>query len=218
MSSYLGNPGWIVAQPKPEHVSAMSWLNDSGAGRFYLVKVEAVKIGNSPPAPLLTLIVEPSDEVPSEPTQERHIIRMKFWTQLLEQAKEKIKLHANISPNRFSWVGTSAGKRGLNFNYVIRRENAYVELYIDRGKEAEKENKAIFDKLAASKAMIEKSFGNKLEWERLETKRACRIKKRINVGGYRDPEEKWPVIHNARIDAMMRLEKSLRPHITKLRL
>jgi hypothetical protein len=39
---------WIVAEPRPEHVAAISWLNDSSSAAFYLVKVEAVRIGSSP--------------------------------------------------------------------------------------------------------------------------------------------------------------------------
>src|SRR5256885_11993734 len=35
------------SEPRPEHVSALSWLNDSSDARFYLVKVEAVRIGRS---------------------------------------------------------------------------------------------------------------------------------------------------------------------------
>jgi hypothetical protein len=35
---------------------------------------------------------------------------------------------------------------------------------------------------------------------------------RIEVGGYRDEEEKWPAIQDAMRDAMVRLEKALRPH------
>lgn len=53
---------WIVSDPRPEHVRAISWLNESSAAGFYLLKVEAVKIGESPAAPLLTLIVGPSEE------------------------------------------------------------------------------------------------------------------------------------------------------------
>ena len=53
---------WIVADPRPEHVSAISWLNESSSASFYLLKVEAIKIGDSEPAPLLTLIVGPSEE------------------------------------------------------------------------------------------------------------------------------------------------------------
>ena len=36
---------WIVADPRPEHVGAISWLNESSSGFFYLLKVEAIKIG-----------------------------------------------------------------------------------------------------------------------------------------------------------------------------
>ena len=39
---------WIVADPRPEHVKAISWLNDSSPARFFLFKVEAVKIDESP--------------------------------------------------------------------------------------------------------------------------------------------------------------------------
>ena len=48
---------WIVADPRPEHVAAVTWLNESSAASFYLFKVEAVRIGASAPAPLLTQIV-----------------------------------------------------------------------------------------------------------------------------------------------------------------
>lgn len=74
---------------------------------------------------------------------------------------------------------------------------------------------AIFDAFAAARAEIEAAFGEPLEWQRLEGKRGCRIKKQINLGSYRD-EELWPEIQAAMIDAMMRLERALRPHIAKL--
>jgi hypothetical protein len=114
---------WIVADPRPEHVTAISWLNESQAADFDLLKVEAVRIGDSPPAPLLTLITGPSLEsrevgATKQELKERHIIRQRFWAGLLEMAHEKTNLHANISPGKESWIGTGAGKYGLGFNYV----------------------------------------------------------------------------------------------------
>lgn len=212
---------WITSDPRPEHVNAINWLNDTTAASFYLLKVEAIKIGGSLPAPLLTLIVGPSAEgkaagATKKDIAERYEIRYRFWSGLLERAKTKTKLHASISPGQYSYIPTGAGKYGLSFNYDIRKHDAMVELYIDRGDGAEKENEAIFDKLHASISSIEQDFGEPLEWQRLEGKRACRIMKTIGMGGYRDEESKWPEIQDAMIDAMIRLEKALRPHIVNL--
>ncbi|TMA06571.1 MAG: DUF4268 domain-containing protein [Deltaproteobacteria bacterium] len=212
---------WIVADPRPEHVNAITWLNESASAAFYLLKIEGIKIGDSPPAPLLTLIVGPSEETievgaTKKDLAERYIIREKFWAQLLAKAKEKTKLHAGISPSQHGWIGTGAGRRGLAFNYVVRQHDANVELYIDRGDESDAENKRIFDDLAKSKKEIESAFGSILEWQRLDGKRACRIKKQIEVGGYRDDAPRWSAVHDAMIDTMIRLEKAFRPHIAKL--
>jgi len=211
---------WIVADPRPEHISAITWLNESSAANFYMLKIEAIKIGDSPPAPLLTVIVGPSEEGKNvgktkKEIAERHILRERFWAALLEFARKRTKLHANISPTRYNWLGTSAGKQGLGFNYALRKHEAQVELYIDRGKGQYEANKKIFEQLAKHKEDVESVFGEPLEWERLEGKRACRIRKVINIGGYRD-EERWPQIHEAMVDAMIRLEKALKPYISKL--
>jgi len=210
---------WIVADARPEHIAAISWLNESSSAAFYLLKVEAIKIGESEPAPLLTLIVGPSEEArevgeTKKELSERHSVRHRFWSQLLERAKKRTTLHANISPSHYHWVGTSAG-RGLLFSYVIRKNEANIELYIDRAKDMESENKVIFDTLSAHKNDIESTFGDALEWDRLETKRACRVKKTIALGGYRD-EDKWDEIQNAMIDAMIRLHKALNPYLKNL--
>ena len=79
------------------------------------------------------------------------------------------------------------------------------------------ENKKIFDEFYVHKDEIEKTFGDKLSWERLDNKRACRIAKSITVGGYRDPE-KWDSTIDAMIDAMIRLEKTLSPIISKMKI
>lgn len=212
---------WIVAEPRPEHVSAISWLNESSSASFYLLKLEAIKIGDSEPAPLLTLIVGPSEEgrevgKAKKQMAERYPIRYRFWGQLLDYAKGKTRLYENISPSEHDHIGTSVGKRGLGYIYTVTQHASTVELYIDRGKGSEEENKAIFDTLAKSKEEIEKAFGEQLIWLRLEGKRACRIKKKLQLGGYRDEEEKWPVVHEAMVEAMIRLDKVLRPHIEKL--
>ncbi len=211
---------WIISDPRPEHISAITWLNESSSANFYLVKLEAIKIGESAPAPLLTLIVGPSEEgkdigTAKKEIAERYLIRQRFWTELLNLAKQKTKLHANITPGQYSWIGTGVGKYGLSFNYAIRKNEAQVELYIDRGKDKDEENKQIFDHLVKDKGDIESEFGESLDWQRLDNRRASRIRKQIMIGGYRD-EDKWPEIIEHTVDSMIRLEKALRPYIAKL--
>jgi len=53
-----------------------------------------------------------------------------------------------------------------------------------------------------------------LEWERLDGRRACRIRKLIDIGGYRN-DEVWDELQNAMIHAMVQLEKALKPLINK---
>lgn len=151
---------------------------------------------------------------------EREVLRKSFWTGLLDKAKSKSGLHANRSASKDSYISAGSGIYGLTFNYTIRQHDATVELYIDRG--IEEVNKRIYDDLIAFRPQIEEalheSSGEPLDWERLEGKQACRIKKTISEGGYRDNEEDWPKIQEAMIDAMIRLEKALRPHIDSLQI
>jgi hypothetical protein len=226
--TYLSSMGakaaiWIVSDPRPEHVAAVAWLNESSSAAFYMVKVEAVRIGDSPAAPLFTLIVGPSEESKDvgqtkKEIAERYGIRKRWWTTLIERSATVNKLHAHITPGEYSWIGASSGVRGLNFNYVVTQDECAAELYIDRGKDAEGENKSIFDQLFARKAEIDTAFGETLSWERLEGKRACRIRHTQPGGGYRTPEDQWPALQDAIIQDMDRLEKALRPHLKQLKL
>ncbi len=213
---------WIVADPRPEHVNAASWLNESYAANFYLVKVEAIKIGDSPPAPLFTLIVGPSEEAreagkAKQEIAERYIDRKRFWSDLLALARTRTKLHANISPGQYSWIGTTAGKQGLGYNYAVRQHHASAELYIDRGEDSEQENKKIFNELFRHKDEIEGTFGGELEWDSKEGRRGCRIRKTVALGGYRD-EDKWPEIQRQMVESMIRLDQALKPFIAQLRI
>ncbi len=210
---------WIVADPRPEHVAAISWLNDSSSAAFYLVKVEAVRIGASPPAPLLTVIVAPSEEksevaATNKEFAERYEIRQRWWTKLIEQPAAE--LHAHLTPGLYSWIGVSSGYRGLNYNYVVTQDECGAELYIDRGKGAEEENKFIFDQLASHKAEIDNAFGSPLNWERLDAKRASRIRANLR-GGYRSPEDEWGSIQLSLAQTMSRLEQALRPFLKSLK-
>lgn len=213
---------WIVSEARPEHVSAVSWLNENSQADFYLVSVEAIKIGDSPPAPLVRRIVGPSPETrearrKKQQLSEREVLRRDFWAALLERMRNRTGLFSNITPSTGSWLGTGAGRTGLRYKFDLRQDSATVSLYIDCGKDSQGQNKAIFDRLHNHKQQVDTAFGKPLLWERMDDARASCVRTYIRKGGYRDdPEEDWPEIHEAMIGAMIRLEEALRPHIEAL--
>jgi hypothetical protein len=211
---------WIVSDPKPEHVRAISWLNDSTPTSFYLLKIEGIRIGDAAPAPLLTLIVQPSEEgrkagEVKKDLAEGATTRRRFWEQLLERARERTRIHGAISPTDQSWVSASAGRTGLAFTYSVTQHTGQVELYIDRGRGAEATNLAIFNELRSHKNEIENVYRGALEWQPLKGRQACPIRERFDGIGYRD-EDKWSELQNTLIDAMIRLERALKPFIDRL--
>lgn len=213
---------WITTEPRPEHQKVIDWLNEFTPSdiSFYLVRVEAVRIGDSPFAPLFTVLAGPDRQAKElgerkKEWADRHFKREEFWKSLLERSKEKTSIFSTISPSKENWIGTGAGKGGVTFNFVINKDWASAEMYIDHDKTTGEKNKAIFDKLHAQKEQIEQDFGGVLDWERLDEKRACRIRKKIVLGGL-DSRDKWQEVQDAMIDAMISLEKTLRPKVSRM--
>jgi hypothetical protein len=50
---------WVCGEPAPEHIAAVSWLNRAVDGRFAMLRVAAVAIGDSAAAPTFELTVRP---------------------------------------------------------------------------------------------------------------------------------------------------------------
>lgn len=211
---------WIAEEVKSEHVKAIQRLNDDlKNSKFFLLKLEAVRIGSSDPAPLLTLIVGPSSEEGKaaseirEDFRARNPLRQRFFQELLSAGKNSLPLFKGVSAKPRNYIG-KAVKNGLNLTYRVRQHSANVELYIDGGKNSEDWNLSVLDTLLKSKNDIEKKFGAQLLWDKKENARACSISKEY-PGGYRD-EPEWGAIHPQLVEAMVRLKEALEPHLKSI--
>jgi hypothetical protein len=63
---------WVSGEPKPDHVASASWLNRAVDCRFYVVRLEAVRIGESAAAPVFSCVLRPpraTDAVRGEPAE-----------------------------------------------------------------------------------------------------------------------------------------------------
>ncbi|MGQ9910453.1 MAG: DUF4268 domain-containing protein [Candidatus Flexifilum sp.] len=173
---------WIVGEVRVEHERVIDWLNEVTGQEygFYLVTLQAIRIGDSPYAPLFTLRAGPEQslrelgaakkEIQAGELKERHRLRVEFWEQLLERSKERTKLGMNRSPSTDHFLSISTGVSGIVYNYLIWKDSAAVEVYIDVGDK--QQNKHYFDRLYSQREQIEREFGDALEWRRLDEKRA----------------------------------------------
>lgn len=154
------------------------------------------------------------DEVEGLETEaRRHPIRRQFWTEVLAAMNATPStLYQNISPKKESWISAGSGVRGLGFNFAATGDYARAELYIDRGDKAE--NEAIFDQLHNDRSAIEAEIGLPVEWERLDARRACRIK--VEQPGDIFDRDQWPEMIPFMVTAMTKLEQILRPRILKI--
>ncbi len=146
----------------------------------------------------------------------RHERRYRFWADLISQCQGKTSLHANLKPGIYNWIGTASGVRGLGLHYSVRQHDSAIELYIDRGKDASHENLIIFKFLSSKRTPIETEFGYPLEWEELSEKRACRVRSRLQEGGWQDEPTTWQALHATMIERMIRFESVLRPYLDQI--
>lgn len=206
---------WIVGDARPEHAAAIAWLNQCGAASFYLLRAEAIRIGDSQPALHLTRVIGPSAEMKAvgerkRDTEVQHNTVRMFWQSLLDAARAVLPTHRNCSAGDGNWVSASAGFRGMNLVYWIRKDSwtAGLEIY----DESVSWNKAAFDALIRHKQAIESTAGVPLDWERRDERRGSQITLSGTNGGYRSPPEDWAAIHDSMINAMLRISKSLAPY------
>jgi hypothetical protein len=215
------------AEFSKELTTAVMWLIEHGLdircvrlqpyGDDGRLLVDVQQVIPLPEAAAYQIQVRDKEQRGRQERAERYGIRKRFWQGLLTRAVAKTTLHANISPGEYSWIGAGSGMRGLNFNYVIRQDGGSVELYIDRGADDAETNKRFFDWLLGHKDEIEDAFGGELAWQRLDQKRGCRVACNFALGGWRSDELKWPEIQDAMINAMVRLEKAMKPQIASLK-
>jgi len=137
----------------------------------------------------------------------RHYLRMDFWKLLLKEMNSKSTLFQNINPTKDNWIGAGAGMSGVGFNFSVGRNYARAEVYITRS--VAEENKFVFDELHKLKETIEADFGESLEWERLDDKKASRIKSEKREVNFYDKDD-WGKMIAFMVDRMIRLEKAFK--------
>ena len=130
---------------------------------------------------------------------------------------------AERSPRAWGWTGTlgpaqpqnwysfTSGVRGISWSFSFGKGGrARAEIYIDT-QDAER-NEEILDELLRDRAAIEKDYGQELEWERLDDKRACRVA--CYRGGTIEEATENPVeILAWAVDHLLRMKRVFGPRI-----
>lgn len=173
---------WIAEELRPEHKSAVDFLNHNfqQSLKFYALEASLVRIENSKPAFLLELVSEPTEpnlvrsgenQAVSE-TKEKY---RQYFQSLIDELRDQYKFTNARTGQPQNWYSFSSEnskifKYGTSFS---QRRQVRVEVYLDC--ENKEQNEAIFDCLMRQKSEIESQFGSELKWERLDKRRACRV-------------------------------------------
>ena len=209
---------WIAQEFRDEHRQALDWLNQrtDDSLDFFGVEVDAIKIGDSLPAPLFRLAASPntwSKRTRTAPTteltdtQKRYV---QFWRPLLERLNSEHGWNIGTENKYNEYVA------GSGFGQIARRmrltwENeARVELMI-QSSDADW-NKAVFDLLTESQKRIEEDIGTALHWDRGDDTKSSRIGVSRN-GSLDDSEEELDEIRVWMIDNVQRFRPVFRPYL-----
>ena len=206
-----------------EITMAVLWLNDHGLD-IQCIKLKPYRLQDRllldvqqiiplPEAAEFQTQIRAKETAERVQKAERYDIRYQFWEELLAYAKTKTQLHANRRPGKYHWIGGTTGTAGVYINYVIRGDDAQVELYIDDHDEVT--NKARFEYFNGHADDINAKFGEGLIWEELHGKRACRVKCELQ-GGWRSDRAEWKGMQQNMVEAMIKLESVFRPYITSM--
>ncbi len=171
---------WIVERAREEHEQAVNWLNENTTedANFFLLQIEAWKIGDSKPAPRFNIIAKPNDwaktvkqSASGNSFSDLKLQQQTFFERMCAYGEEHAKyIKSWQTPRPQHWqtirIGSSQAKLSATIN--SREQQVGMELYIN-------DSKDLFHKLANKKEEIEQKLGLQLDWQELPERKASRI-------------------------------------------
>lgn len=206
---------WIVKEAKEEHRAAIEWLNNNTASdiNFFLIEIHAYKIGASDPAPKFEVVEKPNDFVKRSKAKKvdndlnkSQSERLTFWEQFNEILTGRGKPFNVRKATTDHWYDVAVGSSDAHIaiDLVNKDGNVVVEFYIS-------DNKDLFDSLFAQKDEIEGELGFKMTWDRLNSKKASRIKYYIPGLNF-DDHSNYQDLMNQIIDTAVKMRDVFKRH------
>jgi len=148
---------------------------------------------------------ENDEKVAHDTQKKRHKLREEFWEAALEQLRtDGVDLFRNISPSRDHWLNAGSGLRGCPYTLIFLKDEVRVEMSL--GRQQASENKSLFDQLSAQREKLDAAFGDRLDWKRLDDKKACRIVYAKSFDGF--DRDNWPEMIRWLSENVRKLERA----------
>jgi hypothetical protein len=213
---------WIASEFREEHRQVLDWLNQrtDTSTEFFGIVVEALQIDDSRPACNFRLVAFPNDWRKANVTaggakpSPRAEAYQAFFQDLLDRLRTKHNFTKARKAQPYSWYSFTSGVRGVAYAVAFALGGRVrTEVYIDR--EDATWNKWLFDELYRQRGEIETLFGEPLEWERLDNKRASRIAA-YRTGSIEDPPQALEETKVWAIEHLLRTKQVFGPRISTL--
>ncbi|MCY3850209.1 MAG: DUF4268 domain-containing protein [Acidimicrobiaceae bacterium] len=207
---------------RPEHRSALIWLNSiSGEGSgFFAIEVHAVRIGNSPAAVRLDVVVEPDDfarraRAGAKTVSETASRYTEWWAAFLPAFHAAHPGWSNAqTPSSANWMNFPSGRSdvryGLSFSKPTGASNYSLSahVYIDDGE-------SVYPQLEAQRLAIEAACGSALEWDPNEAARSSYVATYLDPADPAD-RDNWPGYRAWAIDKLGELRQAFADPIQAL--
>lgn len=207
---------WIVKTAREEHRSAIEWLNQKTLDgiSFFLIEIHAYCIGDSLPAPKFEVIEKPNgfNKLRNKPAVDKEVgrtgaERLEFWTLLNETLSDRGNPFNQRKATTDHWYDVAIGtsEANLSINLINAQGFIGIDLYI-------RDNKELFDHFHGSAPQIEADLGFTMDWDRLEGKKACRVRYVIEGLNF-DDHSNYPELINQVIDVAVAMRRVFKKYL-----
>lgn len=207
---------WVVANAREEHASAIEWLNKHTTSDvdFFLIEVHAYTIGDSAPAPMFKVIEQPNDFAKSVKSlansgdlNESQVRRLEFWNMLNDALDQKGKPFNKHKATTDHWYTVAVGSSQcyISIDLVNKEHKIRVGLWVT-------DNKEMYDMFYSHREEIEAAFGETLDWDRLDNKKASIFSTSIPGLNF-NKQDNYPELIDLAIEKTVKLREAVKPFL-----
>ena len=209
---------WIVELASEEHVKAITALNEHYDGcDFFLLKLQAIKIDGSKPAPILTKLSGPDESTETvkfynKRTSEKEHKFIRFWTRFIELCKKnKYTPFIGHNPSKGGFMTAGTGIAGFSYECWTNKASVWIELRLDS---PEKERNSVqLQKIKKQLELSDKEYHDSLTWVDNDETRMSSIRMKYEGGGFESTGDELDSTIMWCIDNLRKLEQSTRKYL-----